>query len=239
MAEPRTKRASQPVPEDDFERYLLAQVQAKEVHFPKAVLLPPEEASAAPGLLGRAWDAKASFIRRLPRVLLTPAFAYSVVLALLVPAYLGISHLRASRTAADADRRALVVPSPAPVAPVRPAELGTPKSLHLGGGQVRGEGAVSRLTIEESDDFVLLSFLAPTRSDPNVMYQATLVDAGGRTVAVKKPLESTDGRGSFTLVCASGLLAQGDYVLSVSQVTAGAVADGPYQFRFRVIRPAP
>ena len=72
-----------------------------------------------------------------------------------------------------------------------------------------------------------------------MVYQATLADAGGRTVASKRPLRSTDGQGSFTLVCARGLLAQGDYVLSVSEVAPAAVAEAPYQFRFRVVRPAP
>jgi hypothetical protein len=238
MAERRDHRDARPVPEDDFERYLLGQIETQQVHFPKAVLLPPEEESGARGFPGSLWARLAALAGRLPRVLLTPAFAYAVVLVLLVPAYWGLTGLRPPRAPVPSDPPR-AVPSSAPVAPARSADLGTPRSVHLGGGQVRADGTVTRVTVEESDDFVLLSFLAPIRSDPAVVYEATLTDAGGRVVAAKRPLRSTDGRGSFTLVCASALLAEGDYVLSVSEVSSGAAAEAPYQFRFRVARPAP
>ena len=233
MAERRDPRHPRPVSEEDFERYLLAQVQAKEIHFPRAVLLPPEEGR---GFLGSLWARWVPSAGRLRRVLLAPALAYAVILALLVPAYLGVSRLRSPRAGAAAGT---AVTSPPSVAPAPAAALGTPKSLHLGGGQVRGGSPVSVVTIGDADDFVLLSFLAPIRSDPSVVYQAVLTDARGRIVAAKKPLRSTDGRGSFTLVCEGGLLAQGDYVLSVSEATSATVAEGPYQFRFRVVRSAP
>jgi hypothetical protein len=235
MAERRDPRHPRPVSEEDFEQYLLAQVQAKEIHFPRAVLLPAEERR---GFLGSLWARWAPSTGRLRRVRLAPALAYAVILALLVPAYLGVSGLRSPRAGADPGAVAAVT-SPPSVAPAPPAALGNPKSLHLGGGQVRGGGPVSVVTIGDADDFVLLSFLAPIRSDPSVVYQAVLTDARGRIVAAKKPLRSTDGRGSFTLVCEGGLLAQGDYVLSVSEATSATVAEAPYQFRFRVARSAP
>jgi hypothetical protein len=212
----------------DFERTLLEQIQSGQVHFPKAVILPPEDEGGA---------RRASWLGRLPRVLLAPAFAYSVVLVLLVPAYLGLTGRDALQAPTASGPR--VLPPSTPVVPPRPAELGTPRSIELGGGQVRAAGTVTRVTIEASDDFVLLSFLAPIRSDPAVVYEAILADAGGRAVAAERPLRSTDGRGRFTLVCPSALLAEGDYVLSVSEVTSGAAAEAPYQFRFRVMRPAP
>lgn len=236
MAERRDQRDPGPVP-DDFEGYLLAQVDSKELHFPKAVLRPLEEEGH--GVLGSVWTRWSSLLRRLPKVMLMPAFAYALVLALLVPAYLGVSRTRSPRAVADAPPVAPAAPSSVPTAVARPAELGTPRSFHLGGGQVRDDGPVMRVTIQASDDFVLLSFLAPIRSDPSVVYEATLADASGRAVASKRPLRSTDGQGSFTLVCPSGLLAQGDYVLSVSEVASAASAEAPYQFRFRVVRPAP
>jgi hypothetical protein len=207
---------------DDFERRLLAEVQAGEIHFPKAMRTVPEE--------------RRRFGLRLPGILLRPAFAYALVLALLGPAYLGLAGLRSGPPAAG-EPLAPATPAAAPAVPARAAGLGSVKTLELG-GQVRDEGAGSRLVVGESDDFVLLSFLAPTRRGR--VYRAVLSDAGSRTVAEKAPLSSSDGRGSFTLVCEARLLAEGDYVLSVSEVASGpAAGEGAYQFRFRVVRSAP
>src|SRR5262245_24550919 len=183
---------------DDFEWRLRTQLDSGEVHFPKAVLIPPEQEVGPRGLLA-SWWARVAARSRLPRLLLRPAFACALVAALLVPATLGVWRLRSSPPPAPAEAPPFRGGPSDPRAALPATRLGSLKAVQLGGGQVRGDGSVTRVTVEASDDFVLLSFLAPTRSDPRVVYEATLADASGRTVAAKRPLRSTDGRGGFAL----------------------------------------
>src|SRR5262249_41142827 len=111
------------------------------------------------------------------------------------------------------------------------------RAFDLHSGPTRGGQPADRLTLDPSDGFVVLSFLAPIRSGPGIGYAATLRDAAGRTVAEQKPLASLDELGHFVLVCSGSMLIEGDYVLSVVSTATQASPVEEYQFPFTVVRP--
>jgi hypothetical protein len=210
--------------EDDFERRLLDLIDAKEVYFPKGLTAPLEDLGPRQGSLGALLD---QIRHGLAGVMLHPAFAYAVVLALSVPAYRGLTAHRVAPARAPA-----ATPGLAPAAP----RVSSPVFVELDSGPVRGGGAGSTLDLARSDGMVALSFLAPIRRGSGATYQATLTDAAGHVVAVKTPLRSTDEVGHFVLVCGADLFAPGDYLLTVTGTPGAGAPQEEFRFPFHVIR---
>src|SRR5262245_18885121 len=122
------KKAAPPESADEFERYLFAEIRSGEIHFPKALISPADEA-------GREGEERFVLLRGLLRPpapwLLIPVFAYALVLLLLWPAYRGLFPGRPEAAPARLRGGALpaeganVVAVPAPAVP----SMGAARSL--------------------------------------------------------------------------------------------------------------
>jgi hypothetical protein len=219
-----------PIPDDEFERYLFGQIAARELDFPKCVLAPLDD-DPAPRVASALRDGVSQWMRGLGALLPRPALAYLLVLALALPAYRGLF---------PQSRAPLPAAVPAAVVPPRPvAGLGSARVLDLQAGPTRSRESGARIALGASDAFVVLSFLVPIRSGPGIEYEAVVRDASGHSLAVQKPLASTDSLGHFVLVCSSSVLQGGDYVLTVAAVARPAAAAAEeYRFPFQVTRSA-
>jgi hypothetical protein len=233
MAEPEPGRSETPIPDDEFERYLFAQIAAKELDFPKCVLVPLDEADAAPRVTSASRDGWYYWRRGLGALLPRPALAYLLLVALALPAYRGLFPQPPTPTpevVAPAVAPTLERPQPGP-------GLGNARVLDLRAGPTRSRGAAGRIALGGSDAFIVLSFLVPIRSGPGIEYEAVLRDASGQVVAAQKPLASTDGLGHFVLVCDSRLFPGGDYELTVAALAPEVAAPAEeYRFPFHVSR---
>jgi len=216
--------------DDDFERRLFAMIAAGELDFPKGVVRPGDEAAPRGGVLASFRARLARLRPRLPRLFLTAAVAYGLALVVSLPAYLVIF----PRAPVSTPPALAVVPPPASTGPA----IGSARFLELGAGPTRAPGVASQITVDPSDAFVVLSFLAPIRSGPGIVHQATLTDSAGRVVAVQKPIESVDDIGNFVLVCRADLFSTGEYRLALTEVSARAATSGEsHRFSFHVSRP--
>jgi len=209
--------------DDPFERYLFAQIDAKELDFPKGMIAPADERQARGGLGQRL----AGWFRPLGALALRPAVAYALLLLLAVPAYRGLNPGPPPRPAE--------APQPAPASQPAPPGIASARTLDLGAGASRGDGGAAELRLRETDPFVVLSFLAPIRS--GITYEAVITDAAGRVVASERPLGGGDSLGNFVLVCQGALFQAGEYVLTVRPVPPEGNASGErHAFRFHVRR---
>jgi hypothetical protein len=211
--------------DDPFERYLFAQIDAKELDFPKGMIAPADEIQAGGGLRERL----ARWFRPLGALALKPAVAYALLLLLAVPAYRGLNPAPPPPRPAQAPQPA---PAPQPILP----GIASARTLDLGAGVNRGAGgAQQELRLREADEFVVLSFLAPIRE--GIAYEAVITDSTGRVVASERPLDGGDSLGNFVLVCQGALFQTGEYVLTVRPVPPEGKASGErHAFRFHVRR---
>jgi hypothetical protein len=216
--------------DDEFERRLFAMIETGELDFPKGAVRPGDEAAPRGGTLQSLRSRLSRLIPRMPRLFLTAAVAYGLALVVSLPVYLVA--FRPSPTTAPA---AAPLPVAAP-APSLPPTVGSARVLALGSGPTRGDESERAIVVGDADRFVVLSFLAPIRTGPGIVYRAKITEATGRLVASQDSIRSVDGLGNFVLVCNSELFSAGEYRLTLEEVPAsGAVEE--HRFPFRVSRP--
>jgi hypothetical protein len=218
--------------DDEFEKRLFAMIDTGDLHFPKGVVRPGDQAAPRGGLVASFRDRLARLVPRFPRLFLTAAVAYGLALVVSLPTYLVLFPTRS----APAPSAVVSVEAPEQVEP----PLGSAAVLGLGAGATRAAGAAPVLRVRASDAYVVLSFLAPIRSGAGLVHQATITDAAGRIVAAQKPIRAVDELGNFVLVCRAALFSSGEYELALAEVPALPSAPGEsHRFSFRVTRPGP
>jgi hypothetical protein len=161
--------------------------------------------------LHSGWTAAA---KNLSPWLASPLPAYLLMLALIYPAYLGLTGV-AQRVEA-------------------PALLSPP--LPIVSEVERGPGE-SRILLSPQDGHTVLTFFVPI-SDARYRYQIELTDQDGRTLLLDPEAESYDGLGTFALTLPDGSLEPGDYRLAIEEWDreSGEIAN-VFQFPFSVLKP--
>jgi hypothetical protein len=208
----RSRRGLPGSREKDFERLLMAEMDAGHVDFPKGLVVPEERSALARlGLAARALFA-------------SPALAYA-----LLAAVVAVFAVR---------RPGVASPAPAPAAPpvaapaAQPAPSGgTATVVELGGGATRASGRGPAVAPQGAHGFVVLRFLAPIRSDPSLVYRAQVAGSAGVVLDLPR-LAGGDALGRFDLVVPRTLLPPGGYVLTV----AGPEGE-THRFPFEIRRP--
>ena len=174
-------------------------------------------------------EAKAGILQRMKALLLRPAFAYLLVLALLYPAYQWVFEKPEALVVKEPVKETEIVevekpvPSPSRIAEVeKPApSLGRatlPPSFELRSTE-RGAGegrAVVRLS--PGDKSFVLTFLAPISELPEFVYNLEVRDSRGQVVTSKKEARAKDWLGNFSLEYNRKLFPPGEYELRVKEV---------------------
>jgi hypothetical protein len=160
--------------------------------FEKAVPGPPRWKATERRIAARLGlpEPQAGIVDRLASAVRHPLFAYALAVALIYPAYLGLS----------------VKPQPsAPPAELAPPSLKPARSFDL--SQTRG--ASSEIRLAEGEGTFILFFFIPARSG---------FDYFAAVKGVRMPLAAPDSAGNLYLVCDRRLFPQGEYRLKVTEV---------------------
>lgn len=137
-----------------------------------------------------------------------PVFAYTLVIALLYPAYLWVFG----------------------TAPEEPADtgvsgVGAPDMASLPRFELTAaeRGAVEKapaIKLDPGAPFLALAFFIPITADPGYRYDVEILDASGRRVAREESARPTDSLGNFLLVCRRHIFEAGRYTLRVTEIPA-------------------
>lgn len=158
-----------------------------------------------------------------------PAFAFLLALALLYPAYLGVS-------------RKLEPPRPTPqYEPTQVPEnaAGSATVFDLGeAGSKRGPKTprVHEIALKPKQAYIILNFYLPVRRDHS--YKMEIQRADRNMVLASHEIEAGDAIGNFSIVVSRSLLADGDYrmLISESEKSSNQPIDR-YEFLLRIKSP--
>lgn len=152
----------------------------------------------------------------LKRILLHPALAYGIALALLYPAYLGLSNRAAQGVVSRA---------------------GSARDFDLGQGSVTRSTSSAEPTVVSlppNDQFVILTFFVPVRS--SYRYEMEIRNELGSLID-SEAIHSRDSIGNFSIVAASSAFADGKYKLNVKETEpSNGVMKNEYAFHFYIER---
>ncbi len=161
-------------------------------------------------------EAKAGILQRMRALLLSPALAYLLVLALLYPAYKGFFQMPEVLVVKEPVKETEIVEVQKPAPSLGMATLSRSFELRLA---ERGAGERRRVVrLHQGDEFFALSFRVPISELPEFVYNLEIRDSQGQVVASEQEARAQDWLGNFSVVCDRELFPPGEYELRVKEV---------------------
>ena len=161
-------------------------------------------------------EAKAGILQRMKALLLRPAFAYLLVLALLYPAYQWVFQKPEVMVVKEPVKETEIVEVEKPVPSLSMATL--PRSFRLRLAERSTGQSLRVVRLSQGDNFFALSFLAPISERPEFVYNLEIRDERGKVVASEQAARAQDPLGNFLVVCNRELFPPGEYELRVKEV---------------------
>ncbi|MEW6208782.1 MAG: zf-HC2 domain-containing protein [Acidobacteriota bacterium] len=174
-------------------------------------------------------ELKPGYLSRIKSLMLRPAFAYILLLALLYPAYRGIFHKPDVVKETITETVTVEVEKPRPVIDVASLQTIKLQAVERAGG---GRQSVVRLSDREAGFF--LSFLVPVSERPQFVYNLEIRNAQGQVVTEKKEA-GHDLLGNFRIMCDRSFFPPGRYELRVKEINKTTQSMGrEFTFSFSV-----
>ncbi len=154
------------------------------------------------------------------RWLARPAFAYGLLLFLLVPSWLGLYYLQSKLNESYRPRIA-------------------ESNYLLSSYDVRSSaGQRNIIKLSPQEDLFSISFNIPILDREGIRYDAYIRDAAGRIVWKSKDIKSLDEYGTFLLVCHRQFFPQGDYYLKIQEIDTqkdSTLQEFDFAFQIRLV----